>query len=525
MSSNEGSSNFHSPEDELESMVETLQTETPSAPEIKVMVKDEDRVAVSSTKATFKSREAILTGIDDLLISRGARLILFLPIVVVLLFGLAQSYRGSEPDWWEGGVQELFFAFSFSKSVYLLALTLMVTDLVLLFVLHYLLWITKRIFQIETDEVVSTGVTFRSSHGYSEMKAVIDGASNQLNLTTTLMIFSTGLLGLALVFPSETEGIPVLIALSTGTLLSGHSVYMVSNRPRFNTVEPWGLLDAFSPPMHPALLNRPFTDVIRSHVDPLLAVRFSKYVSSFSNNLQKGVRLSELQEYLLQVLDLFRSGVIEEDDFHQALGELVDTRTIEQIINHPELGEETLDRLLMHARDRCAPFFRLNDRMRMHLSIQSNDKIWFDVDMENLTLGQANLFAFVLNQSGETQDLILRVQTPDFRPNECVYRLKVEPHTDDSLSGKTTYARVSSSMESSRIVWQTLIPSSMGDATVTVRLEDSSGNLISGKVLTSQVRSDLFTRLRMTTGAVFMFGAALAIISPILPFVAKLLGL
>ena len=507
-------------------MVATLQTETPPAPEINGMVKDKDRVVISSNKSTLKSRESILTGIDDLLISRGARLILFLPILVVLLFGLAQSYRGSEPDWWEGGVQELFFEFSFSKSVYLFALALMVADLLLLFVLHYLLWVTKRIFQIETDEIVSTGVTFRSSHGYSEMRAVIDGASNQLNLTTTLMVFSTALLGLSLITnPSETEGIPVLIALSTGTLLSGHSVYMVSNRPRFNTIEPWGLLDAFSPPMHPALLNKPFTDVIRSHVDPLLAVRFSKYVSSFSENLQEGVRLSELQEYLLQVLDLFRSGVIEEDDFHHALGELVDTRTIDQIINHPELGEETLDRLLMHARDRCAPFFRLNDRMRMHLSTQSNEEIWFDVDMENLTLGQANLFAFVLNQTGETKDLILRVQTPDFRPNECVYNLKVEPHTDDSLSGKATHERVSSSMESSRIVWQTLIPSSMGDATVTVRLEDSSGNLISGKVLTSQVRSDLFTRLRMTTGAVFMFGAALAIISPILPFVAKLLGL
>lgn len=507
-------------------MVATLQTETPPAPEINGMVKDKDRVVISSNKATLKSRESILTGIDDLLISRGARLILFLPILVVLLFGLAQSYRGSEPDWWEGGVQELFFEFSFSKSVYLFALALMVADLLLLFVLHYLLWVTKRIFQIETDEIVSTGVTFRSSHGYSEMRAVIDGASNQLNLTTTLMVFSTALLGLSLITnPSETEGIPVLIALSTGTLLSGHSVYMVSNRPRFNTIEPWGLLDAFSPPMHPALLNKPFTDVIRSHVDPLLAVRFSKYVSSFSENLQEGVRLSELQEYLLQVLDLFRSGVIEEDDFHQALGELVDTRTIDQIINHPELGEETLDRLLMHARDRCAPFFRLNDRMRMHLATQSNEEIWFDVDMENLTLGQANLFAFVLNRTGETKDLILRVQTPDFRPNECVYNLKVEPHTDDSLSGKATHERVSSSMESSRIVWQTLIPSSMGDATVTVRLEDSSGNLISGKVLTSQVRSDLFTRLRMTTGAVFMFGAALAIISPILPFVAKLLGL
>ena len=525
MPSNEDSNNFYSPESELESMVETLQEGPPSAPEIKVMVKDGDRAEINQDKVKLKSRESILSGIDDLLISRGARLILFLPIVVVLLFGLAQSYRGSVPDWWEGGVQELFLDLSFSKSVYLLALALLITDLVLLFVLHYLLWVTKKIFQIETDEIVSTGVTFRSSHGYSEMRAVIDGASNQLNLTTTLMILSTSLLGLALIFPSETQGIPVLIALSTGCLLSGHSVYMVSNRPRFNTVEPWGLLAAFSPPMHPALLNKPFTDVIRSHVDPLLAVRFSKYVSSFSDNLQTGVKLSELQEYLLQVLDMFRSGLIEEEDFHQALGELVDTRTIDQIINHPELGEETLDRLLMHARNRCAPFFRLNDRMRMHLSTQSNEQIWFDVDMENLTLGQANLFAFVLNQTGETQDLILRVQTPDFRPNECVYHLKADSYVDDSLSGKTTYERVSSSMSSSRIIWQTLVPSSMGDATVTVRLEDSSGNLISGKVLTSQVRSDLFTRLRMTTGAVFMLGAALAIISPVLPFVAKLLGL
>ena len=161
----------------------------------------------------------------------------------------------------------------------------------------------------------------------------------------------------------------------------------------------------------------------------------------------------------------------------------------------------------------------------MHLSAHTSEQIWFDVDMENLTLGQANLFAFVLNQTGETQDLILRVQTPDFRPNECVYHLKADSYVNDSLSGKTTYERVSSSMSSSRIIWQTLVPSSMGDATVTVRLEDSSGNLISGKVLTSQVRSDLFTRLRMTTGAVFMLGAALAIISPVLPFVARLLGL
>tara|TARA_B100000287_G_C20587962_1_gene762997 strand:- start:348 stop:1367 length:1020 start_codon:yes stop_codon:yes gene_type:complete len=339
------------------------------------------------------------------------------------------------------------------------------------------------------------------------------------------MILATLLLSFALNFTTDTEGVPVLIALSTGALLSGHSVYLVSERPRFNTVNPWGLLQAFSPPMHPALLNRPYTDVIRAHVDPMLAVKFSKYVSSFSSDLQRGVKLSDLQEYLLQTLDLFRSGVIEEDEFHLALTSLVDSKTVDQIINHPELGEETLDRLLMHARERCAPFFRLNDRLRMHLSNPVKQGIWFDVDMENLTLGQANLFATVLNYTGERQELKLRVQTPDFRPNECVYSLRADPVPSEIISEKPIYDQMSDSMSASRIVWQTMIPSSMGESTVTVRLEDASGNLISGKVLTSQVRSDLFTRLRMTTGAVFMIGAFLAIISPVLPFAANILGL
>tara|TARA_B100001123_G_scaffold147870_1_gene171292 strand:- start:5549 stop:7126 length:1578 start_codon:yes stop_codon:yes gene_type:complete len=512
-------------ESDIDSMVATLESETPSAPEIHNMVKEESLVEEKSYKITLKGREAVLSGIDDLLISRGARLILVLPIIVVFLFGLAQSYSNADPQWWEGSVSELFFNLSFSNSVYLLSLVIMVADLLLLLVLHYLLWVTKRIFQIETDEITSSGVTFRSAHGYSEMRAVISGASNQLNLTTTMMVLATVLLGSALLFPTETEGVPVLIALSTGSLLSSHSVYMVSERPRFNTVNPWGLLDAFSPPIHPALLNKPYTDVIRAHVDPMLAVRFSKYVSSFNSNLKKGVTLPDLQEYLLQMLDMFRSGVIGEDDFHLALSSVVDSQTIDQIINHPELGEETLDRLLMHARDRCAPFFRLNDRMRMQLATSSHSGIWFDVDMENLTLGQANLFACVLNHSEETQDLILRVQTPDFRPNECVYRLRAEPHDSVSIADQPVYEKMFKSMAASRIIWQTLIPSSMGESTVTVRLEDSSGNLISGKVLTAQVRSDLFTRLRMTTGALFMIGAALAVISPILPFAARILGL
>ena len=508
----------------LDPMMDALASAAPPAPELRLL-KEADVTSTHSSleKRSLKARELALKGIDDFLISGGVRLILILPIIVVVLFGLAQSYRGYDPGWWIGSVSDLFFNLRFSTAIYALSLAIMVADLVLLFILHYLLWVTQRIFQLETDEITNAGMTFRSVHGYSEMWEVINGASRQLNLTTTLMVLATVFLGLALNFPSGTRGVPVLIALSTGALLSGHSVYMVSNRPRFNTVKPWGLLEAFSPPIHPALLNKPFSDVIRAHVDPLLSVRVSKYVSSFSDDLRRGVLLSELQEYLLQLLHMYRSGLIEEQEFHHALESMIDPKTIDQIFNHPDLGEETLDRLLMHARQRCAPFFRLHDRLRMHLENPNPSGIWFDVDMENLTLGHANLFAFVLNQ---TRDLILRVQTPDFRPNECVYRLHASPQNGDlPPQEKPLLESLTGAMLSSRIVWHSLIPSSMGEATVTVRLEDSSGNLISGKVLTAQVKSDLFTRLRMTTGALFMLGAALAVISPLVPFIASLFGL
>jgi len=251
-------------------------------------------------------------------------------------------------------------------------------------------------------------------------------------------------------------------------------------------------------------------------------------VNSLSSKLDKEHSITDLQENLLHLLHLRRSGLISDEIFRNVLGEIIDEEVIEQIFQHPELGEETWNRLLTHAGLRCAPFFRLHDRLRMHQENENYDgEIWFDVDMENLTLGNANLFAYVLNQSSETRQLILRVQTPDFRPNECVYGLKIPPYDEENaLNNINSIAKsLPRALSSTKIVWQSLIPSSTGEATVTVRLEDTSGNLVSGRVLTVQVRSDIFTRLRLTTGALLMIGAIIAVVSPLIPFALSLLGL
>ena len=481
----------------------------------------------SSKINSLRSQEKTLLRIDRLLVSGGIRFVLFLPLIVIVNFGLAHSYRNTTPEWWIEHMQEVA-PVEMHLGIHFLSLFILVANMALLILLFRLLTVTRMIFQHEAEALTTAGLTFKSSHGYAEMRATINGSRRQLGATITFLLFAIIFLAIALWLAPDGDLSPRLVALSTGSVLAGHGTFLVSNNSRFNANEPWGMLNAFSPPIHPALLTRPFSDVIKAHIDPLLAVRISEYLRTVENEVNPGFSMTQMQETLLHLLHLRRRSLIDEKEFRAALSEMIDAGSIDRFFDHPELGQETWDRLLSRAMIDCAPFFRLHDRLHMRHQTGRIDDVWFDVDMENLVVGPANLFAFILNQTNEVQDLVLRVQTPDFRPNECEYRLKVEPHKSISFDGiispKLTES-LPNLLNSTRIIWQSLLPSGTGESTVTIRLEDLQGNLIAGRVLTVQIRNDLFTRLRMTTGALFILGAIIAILSPILPFVGSVLGL
>lgn len=475
----------------------------------------------------LRMQERTLLRIDRLLISGGARFVLFLPLIVIVNFGLAQSYRNSTPEWWLLHMQDVA-PVEMHLGIHFLSLFILVADIALLLLLLRLLTVTRTIFRHEAESLTTAGLTFKSSHGYAEMRATINGSRRQLGATITFLVLAVIFLAVALRLAPDGNLSPRLVALSTGTLLAGHGTFLVSNQARFNANEPWGMLNAFSPPIHPALLRRPFSDVIKAHIDPLLTVRISEYLRTIEADVREGHSMTQMQEKLLHLLHLRRSSLIDENQFRSALAQMVDAELIDRIFDHPELGEETWDRLLSRAMIDCAPFFRLHDRLHMRQQSGRSGTVWFDVDMENLVVGPANLFAFILNQTEEAQDLILRVQTPDFRPNECEYRLRVEPHQAlafDEFEPPQLTDTLPRLLASTRIIWQSLLPAGTGESTVTIRLEDPDGNLISGRVLTVQIRSDLFTRLRLSTGAVFMVGAVIALLSPILPFIGSVLGL
>ena len=140
------------------------------------------------------------------------------------------------------------------------------------------------------------------------MRATIDGSIRQITATSSLIVLSSILLALSLWFPSGSQEVsPVVISAFYRMPSSGSRCELISVRSRYNASEPWGMLEAFSPPIHPALLSRPFNDVIKAHIDPLLGIRITEYLKTVRSDLREGYTMSELQESLLLLLHLRRA--------------------------------------------------------------------------------------------------------------------------------------------------------------------------------------------------------------------------
>ena len=152
-----------------------------------------------------------------------ARLILFPPLLAIVLLG-GQSYGGNDTDWWNDTLKRRTGGFSLVRTTYATALLILIADIFLLTILLRMMTYSRTIFRHEADALTSSGLTFEDSHGYAEMRATLDGSIRQVTAISSLIAISSILLALSLWFPSSQEQVsPVLLALSTGSLLAGWS--------------------------------------------------------------------------------------------------------------------------------------------------------------------------------------------------------------------------------------------------------------------------------------------------------------
>ena len=200
---------------------------------------------------------------------------------------------------------------------------------------------------------------------------------------------------------------------------------------------------------------------------------------------------------------------------------------VEYVKNHDVFTIEEWLVIIDHLENKCPAFFRMIGRIEEDLAAGRRlvkDDIIFEVDMENVVHGKANLFTYMHNLSNQSKTVVLRVQSPDFRPHDLAMTYLLQPGEEKAwpdsgvplsqTGNEDLLAIMSALLRDGTVAWQTLLPERFGEATVSVRLEEVSGELLVGSQMNVRIRSVFKEKIRSASSVVFnMIGVIGTIIS------------
>ncbi len=495
--------------------------------------------AVEKRMRILRSREQHLLRIDRLFLSSGIHLSLTLPFFALALQLVSRRFAEGSPDWWVSSVESGFPDATLSIVSGLLATIILLAWVVSLLVVRALHKTSRKVFLAEGKSFMLRGRPFESLHGYEAINDVTRMAVARVSGVLTIVMLAAFAQLAATLEGGLTEAGGVLVGLAIGGTFAAIGLDLLRGGKHHNTVERWGLLDAYEPPLHPSCPNRVFTEILTTWMDPVLRARFDAHIQSLRDGLQPGKDIHSAIEHLLHMRYLEAQGELTNRQVRQSMEYYFRLDRLSELFENDWFDEETWANLFLHIRKKCAPFFRMLSRLQYDLSgdIESlrADPLHFDVDMQNIVSGSGHLFAYLHNSGGEGRKIVIKIQTPDFQPHESSFTLTLESST--ALKGIDAHLPMRSNttddvhdvlarmMDHGVVIWQTLLPQHDGESTVTVRLEDTDGNLLGGKVIAVQVRPKLQERIRLRAGMVAVGAGILAALYRIVPWVASLAAL
>lgn len=498
-----------------------------------------DIEAVEKRMERLRSREHHLLRLDRLFLSRGIHLSLTLPIFALALQLVGRRYAEGSPDWWISSVESGFPDATLSIVSGLLATIILFAWMVSLMVVRALHNTSRKVFLSEGKSFMLRGRPFESLHGYEAINDVTRMAVTRVSGVLTIVTFSALAQLAATLEGGLTDGGGVLVGLAIGGTFAAIGFDLLRSGSQHNTVERWGLLEAYEPPLHPSCPDRVFTEILTTWMDPVLRARFDAHIQSLRDGLQPGKDIHSAIEHLLHMRYLEALGELTNRQVRQSMEYYFRLDRVPELFDNDWFDEETWTNLFLHIRKKCAPFFRLLSRLQHDLSDDlaslRSDTLHFDVDMQNVVSGAGHLFAYLHNSGDESRTIVIKIQTPDFQPHESSFTLTLE--SSSALTGIDAHLPTRSNtsddvhdilakmMAHGEMIWQTLLPQHDGESTVTVRLEDTDGNLLGGKVLAVQVRPKLQDRIRRSGGMAAIGAGIFAILYRIVPWVASLAAL
>jgi hypothetical protein len=250
-------------------------------------------------------------------------------------------------------------------------------------------------------------------------------------------------------------------------------------------------------------------------MDPLLRSDYEDFLIDMTKHLAKDISWELAVERFLIVMYRRRRGDLDRETMMLELSEVLQDSGVVFVINHGIFSEDMWEVLFEITSSRCPSFYRMVDRMEQDIAAgrrPPSDDLLFDVDLENVVTDRANLFCFFHNISDKPRDIVLRVQSPDFRPNDLAIRYHLKPGGAagfpngplpiSTRGDEDQIGAISSLLLNGTVAWQTLLPEHNGEATVSIRLEDPSGDLVEGRQINVRVRSEFRALVRETSSLV-----------------------
>ena len=466
----------------------------------------------------FQLSESIVHAIDRQIVSSGLRLIMFLPAFAAITFFSSWAFSQSSPSFWEENIAPNI---GLGFATFMASLTFVVVlGYILAVGFHrYRVSISLATFHERVNASNDEHRSVQSLHGYDGLLYQLQ--TSMAHHTKSLILAVTSATTLVAVFWHGTGTIygNLFLLISASFLLLSFGQHLPTRSTPFNMVEQTGLLPAYIPPVHPSTLNMVFNDLIKTHMDPLLRSQYDEYTKILESSFKRGIDRHFAHEKFLMTLYRHATG-LDRKTLESEMAEILTKKGMEHVFSHETFTLEAWLVLLGLINQRCPAFFRMVDRLKQDLESgrePAMSDLIFEVDMENVVTNKANLFTLFHNLSDKTRTVVFRVQTPNFEPKDLALTYRLEPgekywwssealplaaEGDDDVLGK-----MSGLLKDSTVSWQTLIPTTSGDATVSVRLEETNGELLLGRQINVRVRAEFRQWLRSTSTYVsYLFG-------------------
>ena len=164
-----------------------------------------------------------------------------------------------------------------------------------------------------------------------------------------------------------------------------------------------------------------FEEILLTVMDPLLRAKYEKFMSELIGHRKADVEALPAKEKLLALQWMRCDGQILTPALAKEIEEVLEEQGVEFLKEHKVFTPDVWTQLFDKATEVAPAFFRLmrrtTERIRMG-NLRGRQDLLVDVDMANIVDGSTGLFMYIRNLDATPRTVVLRMQSPDFRPND-----------------------------------------------------------------------------------------------------------